>query len=110
MDGLPALFGTIARTKVLVTIALLEETYPREIARVAELPLMTVQRAVNDFDTDRVTASRVFGAQRNVRLNPTYFVAKELRTLLISLSAGFPKLSADVSILRRRPRRAGKVV
>jgi hypothetical protein len=110
MDGEPALFGTVARTKVLVAIALLEETYPREIARMAELPLMTVQRAVNDFDRDRVTASRVFGSQRNVRLNRTYFAAKELRTLLLTLADSFPKLSSDVSAFRRRPRRAGKAI
>jgi hypothetical protein len=110
MNGQPALFGTIARTKVLATIALLEETYPREIARIAELPLMTVQRAVNDFDRDRVTASRISGSQRNVRLNPSYFAARELRPLLVTLAGGFPELSSDISALRRRPRRAGKSI
>ncbi len=109
MEG-PALFGTVARTKVLVAIALLEETYPREIARIAGLPLMTVQRAVEALDADRITASRISGVQRQVRLNPMFFAARELRNLLMRMVAAFPDIQAAADALRRRPRRAGKAV
>jgi hypothetical protein len=104
------LFGSVVRTRVLVAIALLQESYPRELARLCAAPLMSVQRAVNDFDQTGVTASRVVGTQRQVRLNPRYFARPELEALLLRLAEGMPELEHAVSSLRRRPRRAGKAL
>ena len=101
----PRVFGTAARTKILVAIALLEESYPREIARITALPLVSVQRAVNDFDADGVTASRMVGQQRNVRLNPRYFAGAELRALLVAISPALPQLVETIgAIIRIRTR------
>lgn len=108
IGGEPALFGSPTRTKVLLAIALLEETYPRELARLLGTPLMSVQRTVNDFDREGVTASRMVGVQRQVRLNPRYFALAELRPLLQRLSKSMPEVVAAVKSFRRRPRRAGK--
>lgn len=104
----PELFGSEARTKILVALALLGETYPRELARIIRLPLVTVQRNVNHLDREGVTASRVLGTLRQVRLNPSYFARDELATLLSRLAQGMPALRRSVEELRRRPRRAGK--
>ena len=108
MDDDLRLFGSAARTRVLLAIALLEQSYPREIARVARVPLMSAQRIVNDLEAQRIVASRTRGNQREVRLNPTFFAQKELRALLLQLSAGDPALVREIESLRRRPRRAGK--
>ncbi|MHB8140127.1 MAG: hypothetical protein ACYDHD_02545 [Vulcanimicrobiaceae bacterium] len=55
------LFGTLVRTRILLTIALLESSYLREIARVTGAPLMSVQRIVNDYERQGVLASRRVG-------------------------------------------------
>ncbi len=106
----PKLFGTATRTKILVGIALLDESYPRELARVLELPLMSVQRTVNELDREGVTASRLVGVQRQVRLNPRYFALTQLRALLQRLAESMPTERKSIDALRRRPRRAGKAI
>jgi sugar-specific transcriptional regulator TrmB len=104
----PRLFGSDARTRVLLSVALLEQSYPREIARIAKVPLVSVQRIVNDLERQGVVASRLHGAQREVRLNPSYFAAAELRPLLLRLSLADTQITQEIESLRRRPRRAGK--
>ncbi|MHB8177661.1 MAG: hypothetical protein ACYDA5_09615 [Vulcanimicrobiaceae bacterium] len=49
------------RTRILLTIALLESSYLREIARVTGAPPMSVQRIVNDYERQGVLASRRVG-------------------------------------------------
>lgn len=102
------LFGTVARSRTLLTIALLGESYPREIARIAGVPLMSAQRAVNDLEAQGVVSSRIQGTQREVKLNPRYFAFEQLRSLLLRLAAAEPQITETVENLRRRPRRAGK--
>ena len=104
----PRLFGSVPRTRVLLTVALLESSYPREIARVAGVPLQSVQRIVDDLERQRVLASRLRGRQREVRLDPSFYASSELRSLLLRLSDGDPALTETVESLRRRPRRARK--
>ena len=104
------LFGTRVRTRVLLAVALLERSYPREIARLTGVPLMSVQRIVNDFERQGVLASRRAGVQREVRLNPSYFAYRELNALLLRLSLADEDLTETVESLRRRPRRAGKAL
>lgn len=102
------LFGSAARTRVLLATALLEQSYPREIARITKVPLLSCQRIINDLERQGVIASRVLGTQREVRLNPTYFAAAELRALLLRIALAEPELMRDIESIRRRPRRAGK--
>ncbi|MHB8355444.1 MAG: winged helix-turn-helix domain-containing protein [Vulcanimicrobiaceae bacterium] len=104
------LLGTRVRTRVLLAIALLERSYPREIARVTGVPLMSVQRIVNDLERQGVLASRRTGVQREVRLNPSYFAYRELKALLLRVSLADEGLTETVESLRRRPRRAGKAL
>ncbi len=102
------LFGTGIRTRVLLAIALLEQTYPRQVARILNASLLSTQRIVNDLERQGVIASRVNGAQREVRLNPVFFGYNELLALLLRLALADRPLLDEVELLRRRPRRAGK--
>jgi len=101
------LFGSPARTRVLALIALLEQTYPREIARVGDIPLVSVQRIVANLERDGVVATRVIGANRMVSLNPRFYGAADLRSLLLKYAKRDPELESRVARLRRRPRQAG---
>lgn len=104
------LFGSPSRTKALTLVGLLEDTYPRELARLSGAPLSSVQRMVNDLEREGVIATRIVGANRQVSLNPRFYGANELRALLLKYAKRDPGLERRVASLRRRPRRAGKAL
>lgn len=91
-----------------MTVALLGETFPAELARLLKAPLYSVQNIVAALDRDGVLASRVSGRARIVSLDPRYFAYRELKALLLRISEAEPELRAVASRRRSRPRRAGK--
>lgn len=103
----PRLFGSRRRTEVLITVALLGETFPSELARLLRAPLYSVQNIVAALDREGVLASRISGRARVVSLDPRYFAFQELKELLLKLAEGEPELRAAASARRSRPRRAG---
>ncbi len=110
LERKPGLFGTPLRTRVLVFIALAEETYPREIATLLDVPISNVQRVIEQYEAEGVLATRLFGRVRHVTLNPRWFARDALRAFLERYAAAFPDLVAKADGLRRRPRRAGKPI
>jgi sugar-specific transcriptional regulator TrmB len=101
-------FGGQTRTRVLLALRLLEESYPRELARLLVVPLNGVQTAFRGLERDGLVAARTAGRTRLYRLNPRYFARDELQRYLLRLSEPDSDLRARVAQLRRRPRRAGK--
>ena len=101
-------FGSQARTRVLLALRLLAESYPRELARVLELPLLSVQRALQGLEIDGLVAGRSAGRTRLYRLDPRYFAGGVLQQYLLRLSEPELELRRRVESLRRRPRRTGK--
>jgi DNA-binding transcriptional ArsR family regulator len=101
-------FGGSARTRVLLALQLLEESYPRELARTLEAPLIVVQRALRSLERDGLVAGRSVGRNRIFRINPRYFAARELRAFLDRLAEPDADLQTRVASLRRRPRITGK--
>ncbi len=106
----PDLFGTPLRTRVLVFVALVEETYPREVAAVLDVPISNVQRVIGQYEEEGVLATRLFGRVRHVTLNPRWFARDALRAFLERYAVAFPDLAAKADALRRRPRRSGKPI
>jgi DNA-binding transcriptional ArsR family regulator len=101
-------FGGQARTRVLLALRLLDESYPRELARVLELPVSGVQMAVRGLERDGLVAARTAGRMRLVRLNPRYFAREELQRYLLALAGADTALQNRVGEMRRRPRASGK--
>ena len=101
-------FGTAARTSVLLALTLMDESYPRELARLLDLPLSGVQRALRSLESDGLIAARSVGRTRLFRLDPRFFARAELAALLSRLSEAEGGLRRRVEALRRRPRRTGK--
>jgi DNA-binding transcriptional ArsR family regulator len=101
-------FGSPTRTGALVALRLLNESYPRELARILEQPLFTVQRALAGLESDGLVAAVTTGRTRLYRINPRYFALKELWDYLGRLAEPEESLRAKVESLRRRPRRTGK--
>lgn len=104
------LFGSRRRTEVLVTVALLGETFPAELARVLRARLFSVQTIVAALDREGVIATRLSGRARVVSLDPRYFAYRELKALLLRLADSEPELRAAAAGRRSRPRRAGKAL
>ena len=103
-------FGSQSRTRVLLALGLLDESYARELARVLELPLSNVQKALRTLELDGLVAARALGRTRAFRLNPRYFARDALRALMLRLAEPERVLHERVEALRRRPRRTGKPV
>ena|SRR5262245_5239479 len=101
-------FGGRARTEVLLALRLLDQSYPRELARVLERPLSGVQGALRGLERDGLIAGQSVGRTRLFRLNPRYFARDELQHYLLKLTDADDALRAKVTQLRRRPRRTGK--
>jgi len=101
-------FGGVTRTRVLLALQLLNESYPRELARVLNAPISGVLKALRRLELDGLVAGRTMGRLRLFRINPRYFAVAPLRQYLEQLTYPEEDLRQNVSRLRRRPRRTGK--
>src|SRR3972149_2068169 len=54
-------FGGTTRTRVLLALRLLAESYPRELARVLDMPFSSVQKALASLAKDGLVAGRALG-------------------------------------------------
>jgi len=93
---------------VLVALRLLDESFPRELARLLKVPLNGVQQALRGLEVDGLVAARTAGRTRLYRLNPRYFAREELEDYLKRLAEAETELVERTATLRKRPRRAGK--
>lgn len=101
-------FGGRNRTSVLEALALMEESYGRELSRLLKLPVSGVFQALKSLERDGLIAARTLGRTRLFRLDPRYFAGRELKGYLLRLAESEDELRARVGQLRRRPRRTGK--
>jgi len=102
------LFGSALKTRVLTAIALVEDTYPSEIARLAGANLFSVQRILDALEQEGIIATRKPGVERRVTLNPRYFALSELKSLLLRLGSQDKILQDALARRRARPRRRNK--
>lgn len=101
-------FGSQTRTRLLLALALLEQSYARELARVLKIPISVIQKALLSLERDGLVVARRMGRTRLVTLNPRYFARRELLALINRLAEPDERLKNAVAALRKRPRRSGK--
>jgi len=101
-------FGSFARTRVLLALQLLSDSYARELARTLDLTLSGVQRALQSLERDGLVAARSVGRTRLYRLNPRAPARGELERYLERLLESETELRDRVAQLRRRPRHTSK--
>lgn len=101
-------FGSRTRTRLLLALSLLEQSYARELSRILELPVSVIQKALVSLERDGLVAARSVGRTRVVTLNPRFFARRELLALLSRLAEPEEAIRKAVAALRRRPRRTGK--
>jgi DNA-binding transcriptional ArsR family regulator len=101
-------FGGQTRTRALLALRLVGDSYARELSRLLEMPLSGVQKALRSLEMDGLVAARSVGRTRVYRLNPRYFAADALAAYLARVAEPESWLRERIAALRRRPRRAGK--
>jgi len=101
-------FGSATRTRVLLTLSLLGESYARELTRLLGARLSGVQKALQSLERDGIVAGRLVGRTRVFQLDPRYFARDPLKLFLRRLAEPELQLQQRVAALRRRPRRTGK--
>lgn len=101
-------FGGSTRTRVLLALRLLGESYLRELSRILNVPLSGIQQAIRSLELDGLVAGRSMGRNRVFRINPAYFAYEDLQRYLLRLTGPERQLRNAISALRRRPRRTGK--
>lgn len=84
------------------------ESYARELARLLELSLSGVQKALVSLERDGLVVGRAVGRTRVFRLNPRAYARPELERYLERLLAPEAELRSRAAEIRRRPRRTGK--
>jgi DNA-binding transcriptional ArsR family regulator len=96
-------FGSQARTRAMLALSIMAETYPRELARMLDAPLFSVQKALASLERDGLVASRLLGRTRLYALNPRYLATRELREYVERLA------SREFDLRRRIAARHGGV-
>ncbi len=107
--GAPPIFGNEMRTRLLLLIVILDETYPAELSKYSGASISSVQRTLDILEREGLIATRQL-VVRAVTLNPTYPAAKELRAFLLRVADGYPQYQEIRDSIRRRPRRRRKTV
>ena len=101
-------FGSETRTRALLTLGMLGESYAREITRVMGASLFGVQSALKSLERDGLVVARSMGRTRVYSLNPRYFALAELKAYVARLAEVERGLRASAEQVRKRPRRTGK--
>ena len=100
----PPIFGTEMRTRLLLLIAVLDETYPAQLSRYTGTSISSIQRTLDLLEREGLIATRQL-VVRAVTLNPIYPAAKEFKAFLLRVAGGFPQYQVIRESVRRRPRR-----
>jgi predicted transcriptional regulator len=104
------LMGSPRRTQVLTLLALLGESYPSELARLLDAKKAAILYILDGLEAEGVVASRRLGKTRRLGLDPRFYAARELRSLLLKVAELDSRLQAIAAGRRSRPRRKGKSV
>ena len=101
-------FGSPTRTRVLLVMYALGESYARELSRILEAPVSVIQKALKSLEKDGMAAARVLGRTRVYRIDSRYFAVAELEEFLRRLGEPESELKSRLARIRRRPRVGGK--
>jgi hypothetical protein len=108
---LKSIFGSLSRERILVFIAAREEGYAREITEFWKCPDRPIKRELNQLEADGVLIAKSYGRTITYRINPRFFLRKELSALLLkAIDAYPPDWKRKLLFNRRRPRAKGKSI
>ncbi len=95
--------------KILIYLLVRESGYGSAIAEFYGLSPNATQKQLARLEEDGVLVSRLLGKLREYQLNPRYPFLQPLKELLKAAVAAYPDtLKQELTIVRKRPRQAGK--
>ncbi|MEM1191186.1 MAG: ArsR family transcriptional regulator [Pseudomonadota bacterium] len=104
-----AIVGSEGAERVLLFLAARDRGYAREIATTWSMDVSTVQNHLLRMERDGLLVSRTVGRTRVFEFNPRYVFTHEVRVLLTKALEQLPlEIYAQLTLKRKRPRRAGK--
>lgn len=105
------LFGNPVIEKVLFFLLKNEKAYASELSKVFEIPLFSIQKALERLEKGGIIASYKEGRTRLYRFNPRFPMLQELTSFLEKSYTFFPqnfRRKYYERPIRKRPRRKGK--
>lgn len=108
---LEKLFGNAIIEKILFYLLINDEAYSFELTKVFNVPLYSIQKALERLESGGILVSILKGKTRIYRFNPRCPFLKELRAFLKRAYAFLPteqKSAYYEAPVRKRPRRKGK--
>jgi len=99
----PKLFGSRTKTSVLVLLALLNESYAAEIAKMLGVQPSAIKKIVDALEMESVISGRLVGRTRVLSLNPCYEAAAEVKALLWKIGERDFELQKLAGTKRKRP-------
>lgn len=108
---LNVLLGSLSRERVLTFIAARGEGYAGEIVAFWGCPDRPIKRELNQLEEIGVLIAKEYGRTITYRMNPRFFLRKELIAMLLkAVDAYPPEWRKRLLYNRRRPRAKGKPV
>jgi hypothetical protein len=108
---LKTIFGSLSRERILTFIAAREEGYAREIVDFWGCPDQPIKRELNRLEAEGLLIAKPYGRTILYRMNPRYFLGKELSALLLKAIEAYPtEWKEKLFYNRRRPRAKGKPI
>jgi hypothetical protein len=106
---LKPLLGSDTLEKVLLFLLIRQKGYASEISAFFGIPLNEIQKQLAKLEDGGVAVSFLEGRTRLFQFNPVYVFLPELTALLKRAFEFYPPdVIEQLSMNRRRPRRAGK--
>jgi DNA-binding transcriptional regulator YhcF (GntR family) len=108
---LEGIFGNVIVEKILFTLYVYGEGYPRGMATNFEVPVNRIQQQLQRLENSGIIVSRLLGRVRIYTFNPRYPFIEELKSLIAKAFEFLPEKEKEAYYKKRtRPRRAGKPV
>jgi hypothetical protein len=108
---LEKLFGNVVIEKVLFYILVNEKGYGARLSKALNVPLFSVQKALERLEAGGILVALDEGRTRIFRFNPRYPMLEQLKAFLQKAYSFLPmpiKSELYEATERRRPRRTGK--
>lgn len=101
-----SIFGSLSRERILTFITAREQGYAREITEFWNCSDRPIKRELNSLESDGVLTAKTYGRTISYRLNPRFFLGKELTALLIKIIDAYPPEWKEKLLFNRRRQRA----
>lgn len=106
-----SLFGSFSRERILTFIAARGQGYASQIIKFWNCPDRPIKREINRLESDGVLVAQSYGRTIIYKMNPRFYLRKELNSLLLKIIDAYPPEWREQLLLnRRRPRAKGKPI